>query len=188
MAAWCSFPSLTWAHSRVDQGSGFLAGLEHPITGVDHLLAMLAVGIWGAQIRGTALWLLPATFPLIMALGAVAGILALPMLPIEPGIAASVIALGTVIALNYQPPLAGAVGLVSVFAVFHGYAHGLELPRRTDALTYCMGFVLATGSIHLCGIGIGQATRLRHGAGALRVGGAAIACVGLVLAGFLLVR
>ena len=187
VAALCSVPSLALAHSRLDQDSGFLAGLEHPLTGADHLLAMLAVGMWGAQLRGTAMCLLPVAFPLIMALGAVGGILAVPMLPIEPGIAASVVALGAVIAFDLRPPLAGAIALVSVFAVFHGYAHGLELPRRADALSYCVGFVLATGLIHLCGIGIGQVTRLAHGASALRAGGAAIASIGLLFAGRLLV-
>jgi urease accessory protein len=150
------------------------------------MLAMLAVGMWGAQLGGQAIWSLPVVFPMIMAVGAVGGILALPMLPIEPGIAASVIALGTVIAMNFRPPLAGAVALVSAFAIFHGYAHGVELPSRADAFSYCIGFVLATGFIHLSGIGISQITRLPGGLAILRSGGAAIACAGVVLAGRLL--
>ena len=181
-------PRLAFAHSQAGRGFGFLAGLEHPLTGLDHMLAMLAVGIWGAVLRGRAVWVLPVAFPLIMALGAVAGILALPMLPIEPGIAASVIGLGFVIALNFRPPLGGAVALIGVFAIFHGYAHGVELPGRADALAYCIGFMLATGLIHLSGIAIGQTGRLRGGPTILRYCGAAIACCGLALAGHLLFR
>jgi urease accessory protein len=181
-------PRLATAHSQAGRGFGFLAGLEHPLTGLDHMLAMLAVGIWGAVLRGRAVWILPVAFPLIMALGAVAGILALPMLPIEPGIAASVIGLGFVIAMNFRPTLVGAVALVSVFAIFHGYAHGVELPGNADALAYCIGFVLATGLIHLSGIAIGQIARLRGGLTVLRYGGAAIACCGVALAGRLLFR
>jgi urease accessory protein len=149
---------------------------------------MLAVGIWGAVLSGRAVWVLPVAFPLIMAVGAVAGILALPMLPVEPGIAASVIGLALVISMNFRPPLTGAVALVSIFAIFHGYAHGLELPARADALAYCIGFMLATGLIHLSGIAIGQVARLRGGLTILRYGGAAIACCGVALAGRLLFR
>lgn len=181
-------PRLALAHSQAGSGFGFLAGLEHPLTGVDHMLAMLAVGIWGVLLRGQAVWILPVAFPLIMTIGAVAGILGLPMLPIEPGIAASVIGLGLVIATKFRPPLAGAVALVSIFAVFHGYAHGVELPGRADALTYCIGFMLATGLVHLSGIAIGQVARIRGGLAILRSGGAAIACYGLALAAHLLIR
>ena len=102
---------------------------------------------------------------------------------VEPGIVLSVVALGSAIAANLRPPLPGAAALVSVFAVFHGYAHGVELPRLTDALPYCSGFVVATGLLHLTGIGIGLVTHLPRGLLCLRIGGAAIAISGLVLAG-----
>lgn len=180
------FPGIALAHSRAGDGTGFVIGLLHPLTGIDHVLAMLAVGMWGAQLRGNAIWVLPVAFPLVMALGAVAGILALPMLAIEPGIAASVIALGASIAMNFRPPMVGAAALVSLFAIFHGYAHGVELPRRTDALPYCIGFVMATGLIHLSGISIGLITHLPRGLAVLRLAGMAIALGGLVLAGRLL--
>jgi urease accessory protein len=172
-------------HSRIPRSGADPAlwlGWSTPLTGLDHILAMLAVGIWGAQLRGNAIWVLPVAFPLVMALGAVAGILALPMLPIEPGIAASVVALGVAIAMNFRPPLLVAAALVSVFAIFHGYAHGVELPRRADALPYCIGFVLATGLIHLSGIGIGQIIRLPRGLAVVRMSGTIIACGGVELA------
>ena len=179
-------PRLALAHSQAGDAADFLTGLRHPLAGVDHVLAMLAVGLWGAQLRGQALWLLPVAFPLVMSLGAVAGILGLPMLPIQPGIVLSVIALGGAIAANLRPPLPAAAALVSAFAVFHGYAHGVELPRMTDALPYCIGFVMATGLLHLAGIAIGLVTHLPRGLLCLRVGGAAIATSGVVLAGRLL--
>lgn len=179
-------PGLALAHSQAGDGADFVAGLRHPLQGLDHVLAMLAVGMWGAQLRGQALWLLPVAFPLVMSLGAVAGILGVPMLPIQPGIVVSVIALGGAIAANLRPPLAAAVALVGVFAVFHGYAHGVELPRLTDALPYCIGFVVATGLLHLAGIAIGLVTHLPRGLLCLRIGGAAIAASGVVLGARLL--
>ena len=181
------WPAVSAAHMRSGGGIGLVTGFMHPLTGIDHVLAMLAVGMWGAQLRGDAIWLLPVVFPLVMAAGAVAGIVAVPMLPVEPGIAASVIALGAAIAFDFRPPLAGAAGLVSVFAIFHGYAHGVELPRRSDAVPYCAGFVLATGLIHLTGIGLGLITRLPHGLAVLRIGGAVLAGAGLVLAARLVI-
>jgi urease accessory protein len=179
-------PATCTAHADGGRAFGFVAGLLHPFTGPDHVLAMLAVGMWGAQLRGDAVWALPVAFPLVMALGAAAGILGLPMFPIEPGVAVSVLVLGAVIATGFRPRLRAAVALVGVFAIFHGYAHGAELPRRAEAVAYCAGFVLATGCVHLGGIAIGQVTRLRHGAAALRAGGAAIAISGLGFAAALL--
>jgi urease accessory protein len=183
-AVLAAVPGLAWAHSDVGRGSGFLAGLQHPLTGPDHMLAMLAVGMWGTQLKGDAIWALPVAFPLIMALGAVAGISAMQMAPIEPGIALSVVALGAVIAMRVRPPLAVAIALIGVFAIFHGYAHGRKLPQRADALAYCVGFVLATRLVHLRGIGIGQVERLARGAVLLRAAGA-VAWAGFVLAGHL---
>ncbi len=175
-------PDIALAHTQSGEGNAYLTGFLHPLTGLDHVLAMLAVGMWGAQLRGDAIWVLPVAFPFVMALGAVAGLLGLPMPAIEIGIAASVIALGAAITTNYRPPLIGATALVSVFAIFHGYAHGAELPSRTDALPYCIGFVMTTGLIHLAGIAIGLLAEWRRGLAALRLGGAAIASAGLVIA------
>lgn len=180
------FPALAYAHSAAGAVSGFGAGFLHPITGVDHVLAMLAVGLWGAELEGKAIWMLPITFPLIMSLGAVAGILGVPMIAVEIGITASVIVLGSVIALNFRPNAGVATAIVGCFAIFHGYAHGAELPHQTSAFEFCTGFVVATGMLHLCGIGVGLVTHLPHGLKVLRSGGAAIATAGIVLAGRIL--
>jgi urease accessory protein len=181
------WPALALAHEGAGAAGGFAAGFLHPLAGLDHVLAMLAVGMWGAQLGAPAIWLLPVAFPAVMALGGVAGILGLPLPSVETGIALSVIALGTAIALDRRPALWLAALLVACFAVFHGYAHGTELPSQAGALPYSAGFVLATGLIHLTGIGIGFLTELRGGAALLRAGGAAIALTGLWIAGRILV-
>ena len=176
-------PAAAWAHTEgVANGSGFVAGFLHPLTGLDHTLAMLAVGLWGAQLGPPALWALPVGFPLVMALGGVAGIAGLPLPSVEGGIALSVIVLGAMIALDRRPPLAVAWALVAFFAVFHGYAHGKELPQHAGALAYSAGFVLATGLIHLTGIGIGTLVHARRGLPVLRAGGGAISLAGFYLA------
>lgn len=175
-------PRLALAHSIVGGRLSFVTGFLHPFTGIDHLLAMLSVGIWGALLGGAALWMLPVSFPLIMALGAVAGILGLPMVATEPGIAVSVIMLGAAIASNLRLPLIGATALVGIFAIFHGYAHGAELPKQADVIPYCAGFVLATGLIHLMGIAVGMLSRRSWGPIGLRAGGVVIAGVGVLLA------
>jgi len=164
-------------------GAGFVTGFLHPLSGVDHVLAMLAVGMWGAQLGSPAIWALPVAFPMVMAWGGVAGILGVPLPAVELGITISVIVLGSMIALDQRPPVWGAAVIVAFFAIFHGYAHGTELPGQASAVAYSAGFVVATGLIHLSGIGIGFATKLPHGTGILRVGGGAIAVAGLLLAG-----
>jgi urease accessory protein len=175
-------PSAAFAHTASGALGGFATGFVHPISGVDHVLAMLAVGMWGAQLGAPALWALPVAFPLVMAVGGVAGILGLPLPSVEWGIALSVVVLGSMIALERRPGLALAGLLVAFFAVFHGYAHGIELPGRTGALAYSAGFVVATGTIHLVGIALGLVTRLPNGVQALRAGGSAIAAAGVYLA------
>ena len=167
-------------------GAGFQTGFLHPLGGLDHVLAMLAVGMWGAQLGNPAIWALPVAFPMVMAFGGVAGILGVPLPAVELGITVSVVVLGSMIALDRHPPLWGAALIVAFFAVFHGYAHGAELPGQAGAVAYSAGFVTATGLIHVTGIGIGFVTRLPHGAGMLRVGGGAIAATGLLLAAQLL--
>lgn len=180
-------PASAWAHTAGDSaGAGFLTGFTHPLGGLDHLLAMLAVGIWGAQLRSPAIWLLPVAFPQVMALGGVAGILGVPLIGTELGVTVSVVALGSMIALDRRPPLWAALLLVAFFAVFHGYAHGIELPGQTGAVAYSAGFVTATGLIHLTGIGIGFAIKLPHGVQLLRTGGGIIAAAGVLLVGQLL--
>ena len=139
----------------VGHPAGFTSGFEHPLTGLDHFLAMLAVGIWGAQMGGRAVWTLPVTFPLIMAVGGFAGMLGVPMPSIELGIALSILVLGGAIAAAWRPPEFVALALIAIFAICHGYAHGAELPLAADPAEYAVGFVLATGMIHVIGIGVG---------------------------------
>jgi urease accessory protein len=189
MALLLILPTSAFAHTAgASAGAGFITGFLHPLGGLDHALAMLAVGMWGAQLRSPAIWVLPVAFPQVMALGGVAGILGVPLVGIELGVTVSVVVLGSMIALGLRPPLWAALLIVSFFAVFHGYAHGAELPGKTGAVAYCAGFVTATGLIHLTGIGIGLVVKLPHGVKMLRVGGSAIAAAGLFLAGQLLVR
>lgn len=166
------------AHTAHMSGHGFSAGFSHPIFGYDHLLAMLAVGIWGAFLGAPAIWALPVTFPLVMAFGAVLGIGGVWLPGAEWVIALSVLSLGAAIALAARPPLVFAAVLVGLFAIFHGYAHGRELPEDSSALLFAIGFVLATGLIHLLGIGIGLMVRLPNGVALLRLGGVAIAAAG----------
>lgn len=166
------------AHTAETPAEGFLSGLLHPLSGPDHMLAMLAVGLWGAQLGPPALWLLPVTFPMIMAFGGLAGLLGLSLPGVEIGIALSAIALGGVVLAELRPPLWIAALLVGIFAIFHGNAHGTELPEGASALLYSMGFVIATGTIHLCGIAIGLIHRWPAGKLALRALGAAVALAG----------
>lgn len=158
---------------------GFASGLQHPIFGLDHLLAMLAVGIWGAQMGGSRVWTLPVTFPLIMAFGGIAGMTGLYLPSVEIGIALSVLALGLAIAFAWRPFEPVALAMIAVFAVFHGYAHGVELPGAADPAAYATGFVIATGAIHVAGIGIGLALGTLFRGWVSRGLGAAIAVSGL---------
>lgn len=174
------------AHTGEGASDGFLSGFKHPIGGLDHLLAMAAVGVWGAFLGRPLIWLLPIAFPLMMVVGAVGGIAGLPLPYVELGIAASVVALGAVIAAAWRAPLPAALTLVALFAICHGYAHGVELPTAVDAAAYASGFVLATGLIHLAGIAFGFALQWPGGAFVLRGAGAACALVGVwIMAGAL---
>lgn len=167
------------AHEGAGAVGGFLSGFTHPIFGWDHVVAMVAVGLWGAFLGMPAIWLLPVVFPLVMALGAALGILGVPLPAVETGIAASAVVLGLVVAFQVRPPLWLAAVVVGVFAVFHGHAHGTELPQAANPLTYAIGFVLATGLLHLLGIAFGLLVRWPAGKLAVRAGGAAIALVGM---------
>jgi len=166
------------AHEQADVGGGLAAGLLHPLTGADHLIAMVAVGIWGAQLGAPAIWVLPITFPLVMALGGVLGILHVPLPMPEMVIALSALVLGGAVALRLKLPFIAAAAIVAVFAVFHGHAHGAELPRSANPLAYGMGFVVATGLLHLCGITIGTLTRWPAGERVVQGLGAVIALLG----------
>ncbi|MEZ5670085.1 MAG: HupE/UreJ family protein [Alphaproteobacteria bacterium] len=148
-----------FAHAHITRGDagGFGSGFQHPLTGIDHFLAMFAVGLWGAQLGGRAVWSLPVAFPLIMVCGGVLGILGVSIPGVEIGIALSIIALGLAIAFAWRPAEWVALALIGVFAVFHGHAHGTELPASADPADYAIGFVVATGMVHLLGIGVGLA-------------------------------
>jgi len=169
------------AHAHVQQGEAgsFLTGLGHPISGFDHVLAMIAVGLWGVQLGAPALWLLPVTFPMVMALGGMVGLLGVPLPGVEMGIAASAILLGLAVMSQLRPPLAATVVLVGIFGVFHGHAHGTELPAGQSALLYSMGFVAATGCLHGVGIGVGCLHRWPWGQKLLRAAGAVVATAGV---------
>ncbi|MDI6835518.1 MAG: HupE/UreJ family protein [Rhizobiaceae bacterium] len=148
-------PAVAQAHILQGQAGGFLHGFEHPLSGVDHMLAMFCVGLWGAQMGGRAVWSLPIAFPLIMVAGGMLGIAGVPLPAVESGIALSIIVLGASIALLWRPPEWLALAVIGVFAIFHGYAHGAELPNATDPADYAIGFVVATGLIHIAGIAVG---------------------------------
>lgn len=162
---------------------GWTSGFLHPLFGPDHVAAMIAVGLWGALLGPPALWALPIAFPLMMAAGGAGGILGLSLPFVEAGIAASAAALGLAVAIAARPPLALAIILVGIFAVFHGHAHGTELPNDADALAFAAGFVVATGLLHLAGIALGLLSRWPGGRLAVRVAGGAIAVAGLVFLG-----
>jgi len=169
-----------FAHSSDHMGGGFLSGFMHPLLGPDHVVAMVAVGLWGAFLGSPALWVLPVVFPLVMALGGVLGVLGVPLPGVEIGIALSAVLLGAMVAFAARPPLWVAGLLVAVFAVFHGHAHGTELPNEANPLVYSLGFVLATGLLHLGGIGFGTLVRSARGRIAVRAVGGLISLLGLV--------
>lgn len=179
VVAFCFTAAPAWAHSGASTTGGFAEGLMHPIAGPDHLLAMVAVGIWGAFLGRPLVYVLPTLFPIVMALGGVAGLAGLAFPPIELGIAVSVVVLGLAIAARWRAPALVAAPLVAAFALFHGYAHGAELPAAADPALYSAGFVIATGLLHLAGIALGLLAVRPAGALALRVAGGAIAGAGL---------
>jgi urease accessory protein len=167
------------AHVEAGHAEGFLAGLNHPISGLDHVLAMVSVGLWGAQLGAPAIWLLPVTFPLVMAFGGFLGLLGVPLPGVEIGIAVSAILLGTMVCTQARPPLWVAATAVGFFAVFHGHAHGTELPAGQSGLLYSIGFVTTTGALHATGIAIGLVHRWAWGRVALRAAGAVVGLGGL---------
>jgi len=174
---------LVWvpvAQAHVEQGQavGFVTGLKHPWSGLDHVLAMIAVGLWGAQLGNPAIWVLPITFPMVMSFGAMMGLLGIPLPGIEIGIAVSAILLGAMVLGEVKPKLFIAAIMVGIFAIFHGHAHGTELPAGQSGLLYSMGFVIATGVLHGIGILIGTIHRWPAGKLALRGAGAFIAAMG----------
>ncbi len=168
-----------YAHSEAGLAGGFISGLMHPLFGWDHVAAMVAVGLWGAFLGTPAMWLLPVVFPLVMAMGGSMGVLGIAVPAVETGIAASAIVLGAMVALAVRPPIWVAAVIVAAFAIFHGHAHGTELPNSASALTYSIGFVLSTGLLHLSGILFGLLVRIPGGKLAVQTGGGLIALSGV---------
>lgn len=167
-----------FAHSGTGLAGGFTSGFVHPLSGFDHLLAMVSVGLWGAFLGRPLIIALPVIFPALMAVGGVLGMANVPLPPVEIGIALSVLVLGAMIALAVRAPVWLAMLIVAIFAVFHGYAHGKELPSAADPIGYSVGFVLATGMLHVVGIGIGLLNDRPGGLIATRTAGALIAAAG----------
>ena len=172
-------PAAALAHQEAGQAAGFLTGLAHPVSGLDHVLAMIAVGLWGAVLGPPAIWVLPVAFPLVMAVGGLLGLLGLPLPGVEIGIAVSAIVLGAMVLAEVRPPLWLAAVIVAFFAVFHGHAHGRELPDGTSALLYSLGFVIATGLLHAVGILLGVAHRWAAGRRVVQLAGGGVALAGL---------
>jgi len=172
-----SSPAL--AHSENGAAIDFAGGFTHPIFGPDHVIAMVAVGLWGAFLGAPAIWVLPVVFPLVMAAAGALGVFGVPLPGVEVGIALSAIALGGMVAFAAKPPLWIAAVLVGAFAVFHGHAHGAELPVGADAIAYSMGFVVATGMLHVSGIAFGGLSHWPAGRVAVRAAGAVIALIGV---------
>ena len=178
--------SPAFAHSEQGVAIDFWGGFTHPIFGPDHVVAMVAVGLWGAFLGAPAIWVLPVVFPLVMAFGGALGVVGMPLPGVETGIAVSAIMLGAMVALAATPPLWIAAVLVGAFAIFHGHAHGAELPIGADAVAYSMGFVMATGMLHLTGIAFGGLSHWPAGRVAVRAVGGVIALIGFAYLGGLL--
>lgn len=167
-----------WAHPGHDVQPGFASGFSHPMLGVNHVIAMLAVGLWAARLGGASVWVLPLVFPLVMAFGAALGLMGVALPAVEAGIALSGVVLGLIIAVALRAPVAVAAAIVGGFAVFHGHAHGTELPGGVGVWGYALGFLMGTGLLHLAGIGLAGLMRGAIGARALQGTGAGIAMLG----------
>lgn len=169
------------AHGLGANGAGFAAGFAHPLSGLDHLLAMGAVGLWAAQLGGRALWQVPLAFLAMMAVGSLAGFAGTPIPAVEVGIVGSLLVLGVLVAAAARLPVAVGATLVGLFALFHGHAHGTEMPQATSAVLYGLGFVLATAFLHAAGLALGMVGANGIGRWAVRLGGAGVAAAGLLL-------
>lgn len=168
------------AHTGHGDATGFALGFAHPLLGLDHLLAMIAVGLWAAQIGGRALWLVPAAFVTVMAMGGGRAMFGVGLPMVEVGIVGSVLVLGLLVAVAPRLPLWAPAATVGLFALFHGHAHGSEMPDGSSGLAYGLGFVLATAALHGLGLALGLTVTRLSGI-ALRAGGAAIAAAGFAL-------
>jgi urease accessory protein len=174
-----AWPAVVLAHMETSATGGFITGVFHPLSGLDHVLAMVAVGLWGAQLGAPAIWVLPIAFPMMMAMGGMLGLMGMRLPGVEYAIAASAILLGAAVMFSARPPLALASVLVAFFAIFHGHAHGTELAPGQSALLYSIGFVIATGGLHATGIAIGTIHRWGWGQKLVRAAGVLVAAGGV---------
>lgn len=178
-------PELAMAQGHVHgTEGGFQAGISHPVLGLDHLLAMIAVGIVSAQVAHAgdtkAIWTVPTCFVVVMAIGGALGMADIGLIAVEIGIALSVIVLGFTIASGGKISKLLLYGCVSLFAIFHGYAHGAEIPELASSWAYIAGFMIATAGLHLVGVAIGYfAQKIEDGESLLRYTGAVVAGIGL---------
>jgi len=175
-------PTAAWAHPGHGEAVGFVQGFVHPVTGLDHVLAMIAVGLFAANLGGRALWAVPLSFVSVMALGGALGAAGIAIPFVEAGIALSVVVLGLAVALRWKAPVAVAMALVGLFALFHGHAHGSEMPVDAAGFDYGMGFILATALLHGAGLAVGLGfARFGRAAAprAVQFGGVAMAVAGL---------
>ena len=173
------YPLTAFAHKRGGEAIGFTSGFTHPLSGLDHIFAMVAVGMWGAQLGAPAIWVLPIVFPMVMALGGMMGLMGLKLPGIELCIALSALALGFAVFREARPKLWVAAIIVGFFAIAHGHAHGTELPLGASGVLYSIGFVIATGLLHATGIGIGLIHQWPTGRAVLRMVGAVVAMGGV---------
>jgi urease accessory protein len=175
-----------YAHTGVGDTNGLAHGFFHPVRGVDHVLVMVAVGLFAAHLGGRALWLVPLSFVSMMIVGGMAGMAGLRLPFVEIAIGLSVVFLGVAVALRLHLPTAAAMAMVGLFAIFHGHAHGAEMPESASGFEYALGFVLATATLHGCGIGfgllLGKASEPK-GALVSRAAGGAMALAGLAILG-----
>lgn len=171
--------STAYAHEGSGITGGLISGFMHPILGWDHVVAMVAVGLWGAFLGNPSIWILPVVFPMVMAFGGALGVMGIPIPAVETGIAASAVVLGAMVAFAVRPPIWIAALIVGIFAIFHGHAHGTELPSAANPLAYSFGFVFATGLLHLSGIAFGLLVRWPVGNFLVRAGGILIALTGI---------
>ena len=182
-------PTIALAHTGHGETSGLMHGLTHPITGIDHVLAMVAVGMLAAQLGGRMLWLVPLSFVGVMAVAGALGMAGIQLPFAEVGIALSIVVLGLAVAYRFNLPALAAMALVGFFAVFHGHVHGVEMPAAASGLLYAAGFAGATAMLHVAGVGVGLLVALdrgKLGRGVVQVGGSAIALFGItILAGLL---
>lgn len=181
VAALALLPSLAYAHVGAGETSGFLHGLTHPTSGLDHVCAMLAVGLWAAQMGGRSIWAVPLTFSSVMALGGALPLLGISLPFVEQGIVLSVLLLGVLIAASVRLPLWLSGGMVGLFALWHGHAHGAEMPVLASGIGYALGFMLATVLLHAIGIAFGLGMQRRARERVIRAAGAGIALCGVYL-------